>query len=432
MPDSVLAGVIAAASKLETPLSIPSRLGERAGVGCGFRMEALAAYCSRALWPEPRWLVAEQGSAPPAGGPRLLTRVREAIRTRHLSPRTEEAYVFWIRRYVLFHGKRHPAELGAAEVTRFLSNLAVAERVSASTQNQALSALLFLYRRVLHVDLPWLEGVVRAKRPARLPVVLSRDEVAAVLAHLDGVRWLVAALLYGAGLRLLECLQLRVKDWTWRGTRSSCAPGRATATAARCCRWPSGTRSQRSSSVSAACTRRSGEWRGLGGPPARARAEVSRCPSRAGLAMGLSRHAPPSPRRDGGAAPPPLSRVGDPTRSQARPRPGGDRQACGLPHLPPLLRDSPARGRLRYPYRPGAPWPPRHPDDDGLHARPQPRWPRGRQPCRPPGGLRLAPCGIRSRLAAAHRRETGSVGFHGTGVFSATSATSRSAELRSG
>ena len=134
------------------------------------------------------------------------------IRTRHLSPRTEEAYVFWIRRYVLFHGKRHPAELGGAEVTRFLSHLAVATRVSASTQNQALSALLFLYRRVLHIDLTWLEGLVRAKRPARLPVVLSRDEVAAVLAHLDGVRWLVAALLYGAGLRLLECLQLRVKD----------------------------------------------------------------------------------------------------------------------------------------------------------------------------------------------------------------------------
>ncbi len=149
-------------------------------------MEALADYCGRALGPEPRGLVAEQCPAPPAGGPRLLTRVREAIRTRHLSPRTEEAYVFWIRRYVLFHGKRHPAELGGAEVTRFLSHLAVAARVSASTQNQALSALLFLYRR--------------------------GDEVAAVLAHLDGVRWLVAALLYGAGLRLLECLQLRVKD----------------------------------------------------------------------------------------------------------------------------------------------------------------------------------------------------------------------------
>jgi len=158
-------------------------------------MEALADYSGRALGPEPRGLVAEQYTPPPAGGPRLLTRVREAIRTRHLSPRTEEAYVFWIRRYVLFHGKRHPAELGGAEVTRFLSHLAVAARVSASTQNQALSALLFLYRRVLHIDLPWLEGLVRAKRPARLPVVLSRDEVAAVLAHLDGVRWLVAALL---------------------------------------------------------------------------------------------------------------------------------------------------------------------------------------------------------------------------------------------
>ena len=171
-------------------------------------METAAAY-RPATRPEPRWFVAER---PRSGAPRLLDRVREAIRTRHLSPRTEEAYVFWIRRYIVFHGRRHPAELGSPEVTQFLSNLATAGRVSASTQNQALSGLLFLYRRVLNVDLPWLDGLVRAKRPACLPAVLSRDEVAAVLAHLDGTRWLMAALLYGTGLRLLERLQLRVKD----------------------------------------------------------------------------------------------------------------------------------------------------------------------------------------------------------------------------
>ncbi len=143
---------------------------------------------------------------------RLLDRVREALRTRHYSRRTEETYVAWIRRYILFHGKRHPAEMGAAEITRFLTSLAVDGKVAASTQNQALSALLFLYREVLELDVPWLDGVVRAKRPQRLPVVLTRDEVRAVLQRLDGVPRLMAYLLYGAGLRLLECCRLRVQD----------------------------------------------------------------------------------------------------------------------------------------------------------------------------------------------------------------------------
>jgi integron integrase len=144
--------------------------------------------------------------------PRLLDRVRAAARLRHYSRRTEAAYVAWIRRYILFHDKRHPAELGAAEVTRFLSSLAIDGRVAASTQNQALGALLFLYRDVLELDLPWLDGVVRAKRPERLPVVLTREEVAAVLRPLTGVPRLMATLLYGSGLRLLECCRLRIQD----------------------------------------------------------------------------------------------------------------------------------------------------------------------------------------------------------------------------
>jgi integron integrase len=159
------------------------------------------------------WGVAE--SPPPFGAaprPRLLDRVRAALRTRHMSPRTEEAYVFWIRRFVVFHGRRHPSEMGAPEVAAFLSHLATERRVSASTQNQALSALLFLYRHVLSVELPWLEGLVRAKRPAHVPVVLSRTEVAAILSQLSGTSGVMVAILYGAGLRLLECLQLRVKD----------------------------------------------------------------------------------------------------------------------------------------------------------------------------------------------------------------------------
>ncbi|MDP9191378.1 MAG: integron integrase [Acidobacteriota bacterium] len=147
-----------------------------------------------------------------ADPPRLLDRVREAIRTRHYSRRTEEAYVGWIRRFILHHNKKHPAAMGADEVNAFLSHLAVAGNVSASTQAQALSALVFLYRHVLDDPLPWLDEIVRATRPARLPVVLSRGEVGALLARLHGTERLVASVLYGGGLRLLEALRLRVKD----------------------------------------------------------------------------------------------------------------------------------------------------------------------------------------------------------------------------
>jgi integron integrase len=155
--------------------------------------------------------VRETGPAE-APKPRLLDRVREAIRARHYSRRTEKAYVDWIKRYIFFHHKRHPIEMGAAEVTAFLTALAVQGKVAASTQNQALSALLFLYREVLGVQLPWLDSVVRAKSPQRLPVVLTREEVRTVLGQLDGVPRLMAVLLYGAGLRLLECCRLRIQD----------------------------------------------------------------------------------------------------------------------------------------------------------------------------------------------------------------------------
>jgi integron integrase len=144
--------------------------------------------------------------------PRLLDVVRERIRTRHYSRRTERAYVGWIRRFILFHGKRHPRDMAEAEVVAFLTSLAVVDNVAASTQNQALSALVFLYKDVLQRDLDWLNGLVRARRPQRLPVVLTRDEVHALLAQLDGVVWLMASLMYGSGLRLMECAELRVKD----------------------------------------------------------------------------------------------------------------------------------------------------------------------------------------------------------------------------
>ena len=154
------------------------------------------------------------GAAAASAGkqPRFLEQIRLRLRTHHYSQRTEEAYVEWIRRFILFHDKRHPRELGEAEVARFLSSLATERHVSSSTQNQALSALLFLYGKVIGKDLAWLEGMVRARGPRRLPVVLTRDEVALVLEQMAGVPRLVVTLLYGGGLRLLEAVRLRVKD----------------------------------------------------------------------------------------------------------------------------------------------------------------------------------------------------------------------------
>lgn len=147
-----------------------------------------------------------------SSSPRLLDQVRGRIRFKHYSLRTEQAYVDWIKRFIRHFGKRHPRDMGATEVQEFLTHLAVAGRVAASTQNQAKSALLFLYKEVLEVELPWLDDIESAKRPARLPVVLTVAEVVALLSRLEGGHALIGRLLYGTGLRLMECLRLRVKD----------------------------------------------------------------------------------------------------------------------------------------------------------------------------------------------------------------------------
>lgn len=153
-------------------------------------------------------------SADPAvtNKPRLFDEVRSRLRVKHYSLRTEKVYLAWIRRFILSNDKRHPRTMGALEVERFLSELAVKGRVASSTQNQALSALLFLYREVLGIQLPWMEQMVRAKWPQRVPVVLAREEVRRLLAQLEGRPWLLVSLLYGTGMRLMECLRLRVKD----------------------------------------------------------------------------------------------------------------------------------------------------------------------------------------------------------------------------
>lgn len=147
-----------------------------------------------------------------AGKVKLLDQVRIAIRSRRYSIKTEQAYVDWIKRFVLFHGKRHPETMGADEVREFLSDLAVRRDVAASTQNQAFSALLFLYREVLKQELPWIDEIERAKRPPKVPVVFTPEEARAVLSKLDGTPRLMAQLLYGCGLRLMECVRLRIKD----------------------------------------------------------------------------------------------------------------------------------------------------------------------------------------------------------------------------
>ncbi len=151
-------------------------------------------------------------ATPLAQPPKLLARMREHLRTRHYSLRTETAYVDWARRFILFHGKRHPQDMGAAEVEAFLTYLAVERQVSASTQNQAKAALLYLYKELLQIQLPWLDEVVQAKAAKRLPVVLTPSEVRDLLLHMSGTTGLVAQLLYGTGMRLLEALRLRVKD----------------------------------------------------------------------------------------------------------------------------------------------------------------------------------------------------------------------------
>jgi integron integrase len=160
----------------------------------------------------PSAVPAHSNSSRPAEKPRLLDQLRQALRARHYSRRTEQAYCSWVKRFIYFHNVRHPAEMNEAEINAFLTHLAVNGKVSASTQNQALSALLFLYRNVIGREVGDLGNVIRARKPARLPVVMTPEEVKAILKNLPGDKRLMARLMYGAGLRLMECLRLRVQD----------------------------------------------------------------------------------------------------------------------------------------------------------------------------------------------------------------------------
>ena len=289
---------------------------------------------------EVRALLAGPGTTAPK--PRLLDRVRGAIQARHYSHRTEDAYVGWIKRYIFFHDKRHPAEMGAAEVTRFLTSLAVDGHVAASTQNQALSALLFLYRDVLEVDLPWLDGVVRAQRPARLPVVLTRAEVRALLEQLDGVPRLMTGLLYGAGLRVLECCRLRVQDVDFarnqivvrggKGDKDRVTMLPAIAKAELVCHLEA-VRAQHQADVAAD----TGGCRVADGVAAK----VPEGRPGLGVAVGVSRHAPLPGSADGPVASPSPPRDRPAARRQGGRPPRADHQAREPPHAAPLVRDAP-------------------------------------------------------------------------------------------
>ena len=165
----------------------------------------------------------------------FLNQVRQVLRLKHMSRRTEASYLHYVVDYIRFHGRRHPQEMGVPEIRAYLSHLAIEGRVAASTQNVALSALLFLYRGVLHMDLPHIENVEWARRHKRVPVVFTSAEVHAILAELSDIHHLIISLLYGTGMRLSDCLSLRVKDWTLPRYRLPYGTGRAKRTASRCC-----------------------------------------------------------------------------------------------------------------------------------------------------------------------------------------------------
>ncbi len=188
------------------------------------------AYPSRSAvagaWRDPPAPVKHAPPPPTPQQPKLLDRLREPLRSRHYSRRTEQCYCHWVKRFIFFHNVRHPAEMAEPEINAFLMHLAIKEKVSASTQTQALSAILFLYRHVLGREVGTLEGLIRARKPKRLPVVMSREEVKAVLGHLSGDKWLMASLMYGAGLRLLECLRLRVQDVDFAANQISVRDGK--------------------------------------------------------------------------------------------------------------------------------------------------------------------------------------------------------------
>jgi integrase len=301
--------------------------------------------------------------------PKLREQLHAAIRARFYSRRTEESYWYWIRYFIYFHGKRHPAGMGGAEVTAFLNWLATDRKVAAATQNQALNALLFLYKHVLDKDLPWFEGLVRAKRPVRLPVVLNDIEVQKLLARLEGTKWLIASFLYGSGLRLQEALMLRVKDIDFAYRQVVVRDGKGGKD--RVTMLPE--------SVVQPLQAHLGKVRalhrfdceaGYGGLAAsRACPEVPARRIRVGLAVRVSVREPLRGPRDRCHPAPPRVSGYRPSGDQARGASRRNLQAGELPHTAAFIRHAPPAGRLRHPHGAGAAGPLRRFNDDDLHPR---------------------------------------------------------------
>ena len=315
----------------------------------------------------------------------LLQRVRLKIRLKHYSLRTEQAYLDWIRRFILFHGKRHPATLGAGEVEAFLTHLAAVRNVAASTQNQAKSALLFLYKEVLAIELPWLDRVERAKAPLRLPVVLTRQEVALVLERLEGVHALIGRLLYGTGMRIMEGVRLRVKDVEFARREILIRDGKGQKD--RVSVLPNGLlRPLRAQIEAALATHDKDLSAGYGNvwlPHALARKYP-----RAATEPGWQYVFPASYRsvdpRSGIVR---RHHLGDQAFQRAMRqavRDAGIAQAGDTAHDAPFVRDAPARVRLRHSHGAGAARPREREHDHDLHARAQSRRTRRREPARPP------------------------------------------------
>jgi len=310
----------------------------------------------------------ESDSGPDKETKRLVERVREAIRARHYSLRTEQAYWYWIRYFVRFHGKRHPAEMGAAEVTSFLSWLATDRNVAAATQNQALSALLFLYKHVLGVALPWLDELVRAQRPVRLPTVLTEGEVRRLLGAMRGSARIMAGLLYGAGLRQIECLTLRVKDIDFAYRQIIVRDGKGARD--RATMLPENLVQPLQAHLGKVRLLHQRDRKEGYGEVWLPHALARKYP-RAGYEWAWQFVFPSANRSEdprSGAAPPPPASGHHRARGEAGYGAGGNRQAGELPHAAAFLRHPPPRARLRHPHGAGAARAFRRVDDDGLHA----------------------------------------------------------------
>jgi len=348
---------------------------------------------------------------PPSQGkaPRLLDEVRLAIARRHYSPRTEETYIHWIKRFIYFNGKRQPKEMGQGEVTGFLNHLARELSVAAATQNQALAAILFLYKEVLNQPLPWLEGLERASRPTRVPTVLSVGEVQRLLGTMRGVKWLMASLLYGAGLRLRECLKLRVKDIDFDYRQILVRDGKGAKD--RVTMLPESVIEPLQEHLRRVRALHDADLvNGYGDvelPDAIAR-KYPRAPLRVGQEVRVSvAQAVDGPGDRRGAPASCLRELCD-----SRCEGGGARsthhEARQLPHVATFVRDAPAAVGTGHPNRTGASRALGRVYNDDLHARPEQRRARGQEPAGPSGaiasGVRRASCRMRwSHFATTSR-----------------------------